>query len=46
DLSKLKDNPFSIKEGAPYRLKITFLVKREIVSGLKYFQITYRKGIR
>jgi len=46
DLSKLKDKPFVLKEGAEYRLKITFKVKREIVAGLKYHNVTYRKGIR
>lgn len=46
DLNKLKDSPFCIKEGAAYRLKITFRVNREIVSGLKYFQTTFRKSIR
>lgn len=46
DLKKLKDTPFCIKEGVAYRLKITFRVKREIVSGLKYHQVTSRKGIR
>ncbi|CAH3013658.1 unnamed protein product [Porites evermanni] len=46
DLTKLKDSPFIIKEGVSYRLKITFRVKREIVAGLKYHQVTSRKGIR
>ncbi|XP_078348166.1 rho GDP-dissociation inhibitor 1-like [Oculina patagonica] len=46
DLSVLKDKPMTIKEGASYRIKITFKVNREIVAGLRYHQVTYRKGIR
>lgn len=46
DLSKLKDSPITIKEGVQYRLKIQFRVQREIVAGLRYFQSTYRKGVR
>ncbi|XP_074638275.1 rho GDP-dissociation inhibitor 1-like [Acropora palmata] len=46
DLAKLKDFPVTIKEGISYRIKITFQVKREIVAGLKYHQVTSRKGIR
>ncbi|XP_022093647.1 rho GDP-dissociation inhibitor 1-like [Acanthaster planci] len=46
DTSKLKDSPFVIKEGTPYRIFIKFRVQREIVSGLRYFQTTHRKGIR
>ena len=29
-----------------YRLKIKFFVQRDIVTGLKYSQTSYRKGIR
>ncbi|XP_077979983.1 rho GDP-dissociation inhibitor 1-like [Glandiceps talaboti] len=46
DLSKLKSKPFTIKEGSEYKIKIIFRVNNEIVAGLKYFQVTYRKGIR
>ncbi|XP_071966033.1 rho GDP-dissociation inhibitor 2-like [Antedon mediterranea] len=46
DLTKIKDKPFVIKEGAEYQIQVTFSVKREIVAGLKYFQVTSRKGIR
>jgi len=45
DLTKLKDSPFIIKEGTCYRLRITFKVNKEIVSGLRYHQVTSRKGI-
>ncbi|XP_031559033.1 rho GDP-dissociation inhibitor 1-like [Actinia tenebrosa] len=46
DLTKLKEKAFVIKEAAEYRLKITFLVQRDIVSGLRLHQVTYRKGIK
>ena len=35
-----------VKEGTSYRVKIEFRVQREIVAGLRYFQVSYRKGIR
>ncbi|KAJ7386209.1 hypothetical protein OS493_010602 [Desmophyllum pertusum] len=46
DLSTLKNKAITIKEGVSYRIKITFKVNREIVSGLKFLQVTHRKGIR
>ncbi|XP_070581401.1 rho GDP-dissociation inhibitor 1-like [Ptychodera flava] len=46
DLTKLKSKPFVIKEGAEYKIRVTFKVQHEIVSGLRYHQTTYRKGIR
>lgn len=46
DLTKLKEQPFTIKEGISYQMQINFYVQREIVSGLKYIQHTYRKGIK
>jgi len=46
DLSELKkQNKIRIKEGITYRLRIDFMVQREIVHGLKYVQKTSRKGI-
>eukprot|EP00127_Corallochytrium_limacisporum_P006346 Clim_evm57s225 gene=Clim_evmTU57s225 len=42
----LKDKRFIIKEGCEYQLNIQFRVQREIVSGLKYLQVVYRKGVR
>lgn len=45
DLSKLKQTVFTIKEGVQYRIRIEFFVQHEIVTGLKYVQKTYRKGI-
>jgi len=44
DLSKLKEQKFKIKEGILYRIRIDFIVQREIVHGLKYVQKTSRKG--
>ncbi|CAN9505212.1 unnamed protein product [Ophioblennius macclurei] len=46
DLNALKEKTFSLPEGLKYRLKIHFQVKREIVSGLKYRHVAYRKGVR
>ena len=45
-LQQLKDKPFTIKEGARYRMKITFRVQHQVLSGLKYLQSVKRKGIR
>ena len=36
----------TIKEGIQYRLRIEFHVQRDIVTGLRYTQKTYRKGIQ
>jgi hypothetical protein len=36
---------FIIKEGVSYRIRIDFIVQREIVHGLKYVQKTYRLGM-
>ncbi|XP_029294125.1 rho GDP-dissociation inhibitor 1 isoform X2 [Cottoperca gobio] len=46
DLENFKKNPFVLKEGVEYRIKINFKVNKEIVSGLKYTQQTFRKGIK
>lgn len=45
DLEKLKKQTFIIKEGVSYRIRIDFIVQREIVHGLKYVQKTYRLGV-
>lgn len=44
-LEKLKDKPFSIKEGATFRMKATFKVQHQILSGLKYVQVVKRMGV-
>jgi len=52
DLSKsdviktLKENPFTIKEGVEYRMKVRFRVQHEVISGLRYLHQIKRKGIR
>ncbi|XP_038047324.1 rho GDP-dissociation inhibitor 1-like isoform X2 [Patiria miniata] len=46
DLSQFKHRPIVVKEGAEYKIKLIFRVQREIVSGLRYFEAHYRKGIR
>ncbi|KAK3853419.1 hypothetical protein Pcinc_040044 [Petrolisthes cinctipes] len=45
DMDKIKDATFTIKEGISYKIRIDFHVQREIVTGLKYVQRTFRKGI-
>jgi len=45
-VKQLKDKPFTIKEGSNYKIKVSFRVQHEIVSGLKYVNTVYRKGIR
>jgi len=42
----LKTKPFTIKEGAQFRMKATFRVQHDVLSGLKYLQVVKRKGIR
>ena len=42
----LKDKPFTIKEGARFRMKAKFVVQHEVLSGLKYIQVVKRKGIK
>lgn len=45
DLSKLKQQVFTIKEAVQYQIKIDFTVQREIVHGLKYVQKTSRFAV-
>jgi Rho GDP-dissociation inhibitor len=45
DLTQLKKQMFSIKEGIQYKIRIEFYVQREIVHGLKYVQKTSRLGV-
>jgi Rho GDP-dissociation inhibitor len=45
DISQLKKQTFTIKEGVQYKIRIEFFVQREIVHGLKYVQKTYRMGV-
>ncbi|CAG5944968.1 unnamed protein product [Menidia menidia] len=46
DLEAFKKQAFVLKEGVEYKIKISFKVNREIVSGLKYVQQTFRKGMK
>ncbi|XP_069824789.1 rho GDP-dissociation inhibitor 2 [Dendropsophus ebraccatus] len=46
DLTNLKKQTFVLKEEVEYRVKIHFKVNRDIVSGLKYVQHTYRAGVK
>ncbi|KAM8930198.1 rho GDP-dissociation inhibitor 2 [Pelodytes ibericus] len=46
DLIKLKKEVFVMKEGVEYKVKIHFKVNKDIVSGLKYLQNTYRTGMK
>ncbi|XP_075911736.1 rho GDP-dissociation inhibitor 1-like isoform X2 [Petromyzon marinus] len=46
DLEAFKKQAFVLKEGVEYRIKISFKVNREIVSGLRYIQHTHRKGVK
>ncbi|XP_042360698.1 rho GDP-dissociation inhibitor 1-like [Plectropomus leopardus] len=46
DLMQFKQNPLVLKEGVEYKIKISFKVNKEIVSGLKYVQNIFRKGIK
>ncbi|KAI9821750.1 MAG: hypothetical protein M1827_002331 [Pycnora praestabilis] len=45
-LEALKKKPYSIKEGAKFRMKAVFRVQHEVLSGLKYLHVVKRKGIR
>lgn len=45
-VDSLKSKPFTIKEGAKFRMKATFKVQHDVLSGLKYLQVVKRKGIR
>ncbi|KAF2838932.1 E set domain-containing protein [Patellaria atrata CBS 101060] len=44
-IESLKDKPFTIKEGATFRMKATFKVQHQILSGLKYIQVAKRMGL-
>eukprot|EP00800_Vazella_pourtalesii_P006616 TRINITY_DN18664_c0_g1_i1.p1 TRINITY_DN18664_c0_g1~~TRINITY_DN18664_c0_g1_i1.p1 ORF type:complete len:211 (-),score=54.36 TRINITY_DN18664_c0_g1_i1:169-771(-) len=46
NLTDLKKNPIIVKEASKYKIAIHFKVQRDIVSGLRYRQSSFRKGIR
>ncbi|KAF8402197.1 hypothetical protein HHK36_013149 [Tetracentron sinense] len=41
-----KGYAFSLKDGSRYRLKFSFIVSNNIVSGLKYTNIVWKTGVR
>jgi len=43
---EMKDKPFVLKENCKYKLRVTFKVQHEIVTGLKYINTVSRKGVR
>ncbi|XP_077297207.1 rho GDP-dissociation inhibitor [Arctopsyche grandis] len=45
DINDLKKQVFTIKDGVQYKIRIDFIVQREIVHGLKYVQKIYRLGV-
>jgi len=45
-LEALKNKPFTIKEGAQYRMKVQFKVQHQILSGLKYVQVVKRGPLK
>ena len=45
-LEKLNKQPFTIKEGAEFRMKARFKVQHEVLSGLKYVQVVSRMGVK
>lgn len=42
----LKNHPFTIKEGATFRMKARFRVNHQILSGLKYVQVVSRGPVK
>lgn len=43
-LESLNKKPFTIKEGATFRMKARFRVQHQILSGMKYVQVVSRLG--
>lgn len=41
-----KKSIFTLKEGSQYRLKFSFTVSNNIVSGLKYTNVVWKTGVR
>ncbi|OCK83661.1 E set domain-containing protein [Lepidopterella palustris CBS 459.81] len=44
-IDDLKNKPFTIKEGATFRMKAQFKVQHQILSGMKYVQVVKRMGV-
>ncbi|KAK3678014.1 rho GDP dissociation inhibitor [Recurvomyces mirabilis] len=45
-LEDLNKHPFTIKEGASFRMKARFKVQHQILSGMKYVQVVSRMGVK
>jgi Rho GDP-dissociation inhibitor len=45
-LESLNKKPFTIKEGATFRMKARFRVQHDILSGMKYVQVVSRMGVK
>lgn len=45
-LDELNKHPFTIKEGATFRMKARFRVQHQILSGMKYVQVVSRMGVK
>lgn len=45
-LEDLNKHPFTIKEGATFRMKARFKVQHQILSGMKYVQVVSRMGVK
>lgn len=45
-LEGLNKHPFTIKEGATFRMKARFRVQHQILSGMKYVQVVSRVGLK
>ncbi len=44
-VESLKSKPFTIREGALFRMKVAFKVQHQILSGMKYVQVVKKMGI-
>lgn len=45
-IQNLEKSSLTIKEGIEYRLKVSFKIQHDVVSGLKYLHVVKRGGIR
>lgn len=45
-VDEMKNQKFTLKEGCEYKIQVKFRVQHEIVSGLKYVNLVYRKGVK
>ena len=45
-MKKVAEQVFTIKEGAEYRLKVSFKINHDVVSGLKYLHVVKKAGIK